>query len=321
MRNLLVLMVILMFSPALPAEETAFLAGVLRSDGVIVPFACYDGFRWDTPWPEADAAADTSLHDLNALPKAWFAPLSAVPREWFVRTASGGFRAVEAVRAVTVQSRCSSVMGLESSYFAGNTARPADRQPGAVPTRQTDPGVSKGGVALSRNIQTRTVASVGKESAEWRTLFAAIRNEFAKAEEKRGHPLPKETREREELVMLSLHRGVPEPDGSVVCRFEAARNYVASALLPGTSPAGCARFSGWIRLDRTGSPSFLEEEFTLERFAAPLEPALIPLGIISIGGKSFWVAEERIRGGESYCILEAGRTGLNTVARAFGGGC
>jgi hypothetical protein len=311
----------LCLSPTLPAEENAFLAGMLRSDGIIIPFACHDGSRWETPWPEADAAIDTSLHALNALPKAWFAPLAAVPREWYIRTSNGGFRAVEAIRAVTVQSRCSTVIGLESSFISGKTGIPAAPQPGAIPNRQADPGVSKGGIALSRNIQTRSVVSVGKESAEWRTLFAAIRNEFAQAEEKRGHPLPKETREREELVILSLHRGVPEPDGSVVCRFEAARNYVASALLPGTSPAGCARFSGWIRLDRTGSPSFIAKEFSLDRFVAPLEPVFLPVGIISLGGNSFWVAEERNRGSESYFILEVGRTEVRTVARAFGGGC
>jgi hypothetical protein len=224
-------------------------------------------------------------------------------------------------RAIAVQSLCSTIIGLESGYLSGKNDSPVIPRPGAVSTRQTDPGVSKVGIALSRNMQTRSVASVGKESAEWRALFAAIRDEFAKDEEKRGHPLPRETREREELVMLSLHRGIPEPDGSVVCRFEAARNYVASGLLPGTSPAGCARFSGWIRLDRTGSPGFIEKEFSLDRFVAPLVPLLNPLGIITMGGISFWVAEERIRGSESYFILEVGRSGVRTVARALGGGC
>ncbi len=320
MNHIFFAIILYLFSPAIEAEERAMLIGVARSDGVIIPFACFDGSRWDNPWPEAGATADTSIHALDAIPKAWYDPLAAIPREWFIRTISESFRAVEVKRAVSAQSRRSSITGLESGFISKNTVRSWEPQPGSPSIPQTNRGISKEGIALSRNSQTYAIAAVEKESAEWRAMFAVIREEFSKAEEKRGHPLQKEVREGEELVMLSLYKGVREPDGSTVCRFEAARNYVASALLPGSSPAGCSRLSGWIRLDRTGRPSLIQKEFVLERFSAPLEQALFPLGMLAIGGINFWVVEERLHGDEYYKILEINRSGVRTVVRAYGGG-
>jgi hypothetical protein len=33
------------------AEAPPFVLGVVRRDGIVIPFSSFDGKRWDTPWP------------------------------------------------------------------------------------------------------------------------------------------------------------------------------------------------------------------------------------------------------------------------------
>jgi hypothetical protein len=307
-------LILFLFStpPVFSADTSALLIGVVRSDGVIIPFASYDGSRWDTPWPAADTPVDTTLKTLDALPKKWYAPLVAAPREWYVRTRTGGFHAARVDRPVVVKSRCSELWGLAADPVKGSEDASREPQSGAV---------SKDGIALSRNIQIQPVAAVGKDSEEWRGLQSVIRAAFSAAENKKGHPLSPEVREREEFTLPVLFRGTEEADGSIIYYFEAGRNYVTAGLLPGTSPAGASFLRGWLRRDRAGALSFIQQNFTSERFSAPREPALVPLGILNPGGNALWVVQAQEQGSESYRILELGRTEVRVIAEMFGGGC
>ncbi len=312
MKYCFLILFLLSASPVFPADTTALLVGVLRSDGVIIPFAAHDGSRWDTPWPAADTPADTTMKTLGALPKKWYAPLSAVPREWYVRTRTGNFHAARVDRPVVVKSRCSELWGLAADPV---------KNPERIPREPNSGITAKEGIALSRNVQVRAAVMVGKESGEWRSLQTAIREAFVAAEDKKGHPLSREAREREELTIPVLYRGAEESDGSSICYFEAVRNYVTAGLLPGTSPAGASILRGWLRRDRTGVLTFIRHDFSSGRFTAPREPALIPLGILNLGGKTLWVVQEQEQGSESYRILEMGRSEVRVIAEMFGGGC
>ncbi len=318
----IVLWIMLCLIPVLsPAEEAAFLAGVLRSDGIIVPIAAFDGSRWETPWPEAGAVPDTAFASLDSLPREWYAPLAEVPREWYVRTESGGFRAAAVDRPVGIAAGDQTAVGLRTG-LAGRPDRPAETRsaPFGTSPRRSGSTSRPTGFVVSRNIETRAALPVGNGSSEWSTLVSAIRRAFDEAEEKRGHPLPAESRVREELRVLALFRAGTAPDGSSVYSFEAARDYVTAGLLPVTSPAGCSRLRGWIRRDRTGAPSFMEREFVLERFAAPLEPAILPLGTINTGAKTFLLARESNSGNDAYVVFEIERRGIRGVASAYTGG-
>lgn len=311
MKRCFLILILLSLSLSVSAETTAFLIGVLRSDGVIVPFASYDGSQWDTPWPAADSPADTTLKTLDAIPKKWFAPLETIPREWYIRTRTGGFQAMRVDRPAVVKSRRSDLWGLAADIVKNTENDPREPHSGIV---------LKDGIALSRNIQTRPVAALGKESEEWRIFQQVIREAFSTAEDKKGHPLSREVREREELTFPVMYRGTEAADGSAVCYFEASRNYVAAGLLPGTSPSGISILRGWLRRDRTGSISFIHREFSSERFIALREPACVPLGILNLGGNALWVVQEQERGSELYRILEVGRTEVRVIAEMFGGG-
>src|SRR4051794_28809270 len=55
------------------ADRPKFSVGVLRRDGVLLPFAAYDGRAWSFPWPNAgsDIPLPISLADV---PAKWFGP-------------------------------------------------------------------------------------------------------------------------------------------------------------------------------------------------------------------------------------------------------
>src|SRR5215208_1049335 len=77
--RLLVLLVVsaLAQAPAPPppepvsADRRPFLLGVLRRDGVVSPFAAFDGSSWKAPWPVGIRSVDLPI-SIDAIPKSWW---------------------------------------------------------------------------------------------------------------------------------------------------------------------------------------------------------------------------------------------------------
>src|SRR5689334_2964035 len=69
-------------STAQSAEDQRFTLGVMRGDGVMLPFAAYNGSRWSTPWPSGIGAGVTQElpANLEAVPDDWWG--SRIPAHW-----------------------------------------------------------------------------------------------------------------------------------------------------------------------------------------------------------------------------------------------
>ena len=48
---------ILLLTVSLAADAPSFTVGALRRDGVVIPFAAYDGKRWVSRWPPCRSRA------------------------------------------------------------------------------------------------------------------------------------------------------------------------------------------------------------------------------------------------------------------------
>lgn len=60
--------------PHAAAQRTpAFMIGVMRRDGVIIPFAAHDGKRWSNAWPGPRLDLQVPI-TLSSVPKAWWGP-------------------------------------------------------------------------------------------------------------------------------------------------------------------------------------------------------------------------------------------------------
>ncbi len=53
------------------AGTAPFLVAALRRDGIVIPFAAFDGKNWKAPWPEEIAAKDVPA-DLESIPREWW---------------------------------------------------------------------------------------------------------------------------------------------------------------------------------------------------------------------------------------------------------
>src|SRR3982074_603076 len=76
-------------SGAADAPRTAFGVGVLRRDGVIIPFAAFDGKRWSSPWPAPQRDLTVPV-TLSGFPSRWWGPTG--PLEQWQATTAGGRR-------------------------------------------------------------------------------------------------------------------------------------------------------------------------------------------------------------------------------------
>ena len=72
------------------AGGDGFAAAVLRRDGILLPFAAFDGKRWSHPWPAAQRAGDLMVPiSLSAVPKSWWGPTPPL-HEWQALLPGGG---------------------------------------------------------------------------------------------------------------------------------------------------------------------------------------------------------------------------------------
>src|ERR1700760_1949162 len=55
------------------APRDAFGVGVLRRDGIIVPFAAFDGKKWIDNWPLPDAEVHVPI-SVRDVPASWWGP-------------------------------------------------------------------------------------------------------------------------------------------------------------------------------------------------------------------------------------------------------
>ena len=61
------------------ARRERITLGVLRADGILLPFASLDGDRWETQWPANADGLELPIN-LDAVPQRWWG--RAVPTHW-----------------------------------------------------------------------------------------------------------------------------------------------------------------------------------------------------------------------------------------------
>jgi hypothetical protein len=109
--------VVLLAAALVAAEPQAepFGVGVLRRDGVIIPFAAYDGKRWSHHWP-VPAADLTVPIDLRSLPSKWWGPAPAADiwTAWPGKASGGVPQPVKATQHDWVDTHCLRQIGVRT---------------------------------------------------------------------------------------------------------------------------------------------------------------------------------------------------------------
>ena len=115
---------------AADAASGVFAVGVLRRDGVIVPFAAFDGKRWSNTWPPPALELTVPI-GLRAVPSKWWGPARKPLETWQARLmpSDDATRTLTVVQPDWVEAHCQRQIGLRTDYVPAAAVPPPTTQP------------------------------------------------------------------------------------------------------------------------------------------------------------------------------------------------
>jgi len=304
MRVLLVFGVIAVIAAA-DSRDAAFTVGVLRRDGIVVPFATFDGRNWASHWPKP--AVDLTVPiNVESVPSSWWGPTGALV-SWEAWVAGTGDRqTIRVVQPDWIDVHCLRQIGLRTDYRAIEFPPPPQEQP-----------YPKDGLAVSPPRPIEAIQSVPPAASEASAMTAVLQNAFNEAEQKTArkfnHPIKASVRERVTPTIEAVYAHGGEPR---VYYVESSREYHAL----GDECALVAFGTGWFVRESGSfrSLSMAVDALNCDRLGGSY---MMPLGVARIGTRVFWLAQFSGWDHERYVVVEPRAKGVDAVVSAWGGGC
>src|SRR5262245_9758361 len=297
--------VVALLAAAVRAAELPFAAGILRRDGVIIPFAVFDGKSWSNHWPKPSLDL-TVPTDVGSVPTKWWGDAGA-QREWQLWIGTAEPQTVTVVQPDWVDVHCVRQIGLHTDY------RPLQLPP--PPSEQPYP---KDGLALAPPHAIERVAVVPPSGPDANSLIVELKEAFNRAERqpagKVAHPVGREGREDQDPRIEALYSHGGEPR---VYYVEATREYHAFGV------RDCETMSfgtGW----------FVREQGKFRPLAMAVDVLgcdrrgasyMLPLGVIRAGTRVFWLVQFSGWDRERYAVIEPKSKDVDAVLNVWGGGC
>ena len=293
-----------------------FFVAVLRSDGVLVPFATYWQGFWLTPWP-APEGTPPETNDLTNLPEAWFAQYEGQTTDWHANGPALRRRLkLRAARAVEVENHCGKNWGLQTDY-AGETYKPNEHHRNV-------------GVAASAPVEI--VAPVKLDARGQASVTSVIRRRFE--EDERTWLARPDFARQAKLFPAAAARARRAPEIKTLYRVDASGGrrlyyFVAERRYPkprGAEDEACESVSAMtgmlMQAGPGAAPLLVERQFALsdcdgkERGSSGL-----PLGLVREGKREFLIMEEHGYANEGYTIMEVLDKTFRRLREVTGGGC
>ena len=301
--------------PVVPAERG--MVGVLRRDGLILPFAAFRGSTWSTPWPTDLQYLELPVN-VEAIPDRWWGGLAddgrALPK-WTAWRTDGRSTPIAVTGVQPLRVHCDRRMALRSDY------QPTE----SLPLAPVSP-FPKDGLAVTAGVTVERIEIVPATDPAAPRLITSLMRDLDRAEEREisatastgwRHPIPR--REREKLpVKLETWYRKGLPSGLQVSYIEAVRSYPARL-----EDDGCGLetlISGWVLQPAGGAQPQV-------RFGARITYCdrvgamyMLPLGAVHLQGKTFWISQLSGHAAEWYAVTELDRERVRVVAEYYGGG-
>lgn len=299
-------------APAKPA----FSLGVLRRDGVLLPFAAFNGHEWSIPWPDSDSVQlPISLDDV---PKKWWGLVPPGTPWTALMTADGTKRPLKIEKPQQVRVFCEGRLGLLTDY----KGEPVDSRA---------PGMPKDGLAAASvpaALPLQPIVEVSLLSPDAKNLLKSMTAEFNTQEKeaaeqflKWGHPYSSGERAALPIELEALYRfreQTPAHGEWLLSFIEAVRRFPAR---PEDNGCGLITFvHGWVT-ERPG----LNPDFHLRATVTYCDREgvafMLPLGHLSIDGENYWVYQMSSWRDEEYTVARMRPDEVRPVVSFFGGGC
>jgi hypothetical protein len=147
------------------AERAKFSLAALRRDGVMIPFASFDGRGWSVQWPESDVSVPLPI-SRDDIPKKWWGP-QGPETPWRALLPGGQPRPLTLGKPVHAKVFCSGHPAIATDYRGD-------------PIDPREPTVPKDGLAVSGDVKVDEILSISVHAPEAKRVIALITGEFNK---------------------------------------------------------------------------------------------------------------------------------------------
>jgi len=293
-----------------------FTLAVVRRDGIMIPFAAWDGRRWADTWPEPgrDVEVPISARDV---PKQWWGR-AGMPASWTFWSLDGRSRPLKVLAPVQLKVHCQSTVGLRTDYFP--------MVPPPPPSQQHQP---KDGLAVSGPVPIEPIEILNSAQPEWGTIAQQVQSPVLSAEESAigknrnwASPVSPEQRARTPAKLEVLCRFSGPARDNPIFYFEAVKQY-DKPLNPTYPPTTCNMktfVGGFLRAGADGKPR-LTYWLTITDCNARSVDYMFPLGVLKQNGRIIWIAQFSGFGHERFTLLDVTEPGMVTLLTAQGGRC
>lgn len=318
MRRWAVLISLLVSSAALAAAapKPSFDLAVLRRDGIMIPFAAFNGREWSAPWPASDSGVALPI-GLDDVPKKWWGPIAPSSSWTAWMMADGSNHPIKVEKPQQVRVFCGVHLGLKTDY----TGQPVD---------PSEPSVAKDGLAIASagTVTVNPIVEVSLLSPDAGRIAKMITDEFNSEEKKATrqfsnwvHPYSAPERAAMPIQIEGLYRFLEKTpsDGEWLANYvEAIRRFPAG---PFDRECGLITWArGWVVERKSKAP---EIHLTARITYCDREGVsfMQPLGHLSIDGDNYWVYQMSSWRDEIYTVARVRPEEVRPVLNVFGGGC
>ncbi len=303
-------------------QRPPFTLAVLRQDGILIPFATYDG-TWKNPWPAPRVRFEIPI-TLDDMPKAWW-PEQRVQRDWTLWRADGESQPLKALAPAWFRAQCLTNVGLRTDFKPAGPLPPPDATPYPKEGLATS-------VAPGAEPWIEPVVVLDDTSPDWTWMsgilpapFEKVENEAIKRERGWRHPYNVRERALRKIQLEALYRTPDASPGSFVFYFEAVRRYEEPPKKKPTGDPPCDVITyawGWVRLrsDGTSATTMFAAMTDCYRWNVSF---VLPLGVMRTRtGQPLLVLQSSGWLGESYFVVELVEPAKpNTLWQTPGGWC
>jgi hypothetical protein len=297
--------------PVTPPQITKdhFIASLITSDAVLVPFAQYRQGQWENPWPKSSDSSEKEPNTLASLPKPWFAEDRIPPAVWYFWPPRGKVHFLNASKIVEVQNHCQTLWGIVSDLPKEELV---DNRYGII------------GVALDTDRKVNPSYELNKTQDEWSKLHSFIQPEFSKEEKNKAtelsrflKPPPREEQKNKSITLSHLYQMTIENTGERLYYFESLKEY--RKPIP-TNDQSCndVFFNGWISA-KSGELKLIDSKIGWTDCEGRLDS--IPLGLLVLDNQVFIFTRDFGYEDEMYLIFKLSESRIQMVLETQGGSC
>ena len=222
---------------------------MLQRDGVLIPFASYNGRGWTAEWPGPDSNVVFPI-SLADIPKRWWgAPGPAAT--WTAWLLDGTTRALALAKPAHMRVFCATQLGVKTDYDGG-----------AFDPRE--PTIPKSGLAIAGDTKLLPIVPISLLAQDAKRMVDAITDDFNKEEALAAshfvrwlHPFSQTERKEYSIELEAFYRAREStPSGEWTTNYiEAVRRFPAR---PEDHDCGLITFvRGWV-IEREGKKPVID---------------------------------------------------------------